>query len=1147
MDYITKYNLTFNLRQGTISIDYKHHPYQMYINKNDSSHFLPVSLSNSFSIPSQSTQLVDVSIPISSTSSPFIPHFNFSHFNPVNVSPGYLHFDNHSTRIIVSNTSNTSQCLKQGTCLGYVYCCSVIRHSRPFHPHLIKSSGSAKSLGARPNLSNDIHPSNNSTSNSFACATIHQLNSSTEHDLNELINNITEPSCQEAVRILLFRFYQLFDTTRHSVANTPIHHVINTVPHSPPAIRPYPQPDKEEVLYHMIQEFLKADLISESHSPYAAPAFLVKKKDGTHRLVVDYKKLNLITIKDSSPLPNMEETIRKLGQGYQYFSKLDLKSGFYQIPIRESDKKKTAFVTPFGLFQFNVLPMGLKNSPPTFQKVMSNTLKSCRSFALVYLDDIIVFSTSYEDHLIHLEKVFTALQDRNFVLNPPKCELFATQINYLGHTISKTIITPMDDKIKAILDMKEPRTLAAANKFIGALSWYRKFLPSFATAAAPIHAVTNLTKTNRHIFSSKFAQSKAFEELKQLLVSKPLFLHYPVDNHPVILTTDASAIGIGGVLQQKIDGNIHNLYYHSQLMTPTERKYSTIEKEALAIFKCFVRMRPLLLGKSIIIMTDHCPLCHIMTKTVKNARVDRIANLIQEYNIEQVLHISGRHNCLPDFLSRFPRELDDDLFDIEYGLDSKNESQHSTSSTANILAHMVLRPRVNNKVVKDIVVTDSSTSSIDQNSSLLLDTNSQSHSTKSCVFTSNYFDLVKLKDEQQKDKRIHYIIEQLRAHQKNIPFVLKGGILYKLHLPSRSSKSKIRVIYLPSSMIRTLLYAIHDDPMSGGHFSFERTYHKLKHHYWWPDMKQSIRRHIQSCLLCCQYNTNRQKKQGRLRSITPPEGPFQMIGIDYCGPLKRTPRDNQYVLVITDYFTRHVSAISLPNCTADITAESLFNEYFCKYGIPSVILSDRGPHFNNQLMSNITRLIGYNHIYSTPYHPQTNGIVERFNSTFVSQLSKLQDSEHNNWDEYLQAIVFAYNSGVHKTTKYSPYELLYSRPPRLPIHPPPSHFSFSKPSNYFGQLQKTLKIYHQFARNNILQQQERNKVYYDRNRSDPHFVIGDKVLTRVTGGKGKLDPLYSSTPKVIIQTAHPIYIVQDEVTKIESQVHVSDLRPLRID
>ena len=347
-------------------------------------------------------------------------------------------------------------------------------------------------------------------------------------------------------------------------------------------------------------------------------------------------------------------------------------------------------------------------------------------------------------------------------------------------------------------------------------------------------------------------------------------------------------------------------------------------------------------------------------------------------------------------------------------------------------------------------------------------------------------------------------------------------------------------------MTNSLLQACHDDPMSGAHFSFDRTYNKIKNLYWWPAMKSTIRRYIQSCFLCKQYNTSRQKKHGYLRPIDPPQGPFLLIGVDYCGPLKCTPRDNQYVLVITGYFTRYVTAIALPNCTAETTAQVLFDEYFCKCGVPAVILSDQGSHFINQLMENIKYLIGYNHIYSTPYHPQTNGIVERLNATFIPQISKLQDTNHNNWDEYLQAVVFAYNTGIHKNTKYSPYELLYGRSPRLPINIRPSSFSFSKPNDYFEQLKRTLRIYQEAARHHIVLQQRINKNMYDRNRINPQYKVGDKVLTRNYSTRGKLEPKFSPIPKVITRVYHPIYEVQDEESHLFSRVHASDRRPILI-
>ena len=263
--------------------------------------------------------------------------------------------------------------------------------------------------------------------------------------------------------------------------------------------------------------------------------------------------------------------------------------------------------------------------------------------------------------------------------------------------------------------------------------------------------------------------------------------------------------------------------------------------------------------------------------------------------------------------------------------------------------------------------------------------------------------------------------------------------------------------------------------------------------------------------------------------------------------MKRTPRENQYILIITDYFTRHVTAIALPNCTAETTAQALFNDYFCRYGVPAVILSDQGSHFRNQLMENIRLLIGYNHIYSTPYHPQTNGIVERFNATFIPQIAKLQDTQHNNWDEYLQAVVFAYNTGIHKTTKYSPYELLYGRFPRLPITARPQSFSFAKSNDYFEQLKKTLRIYHQAAKNHVLIQQQTSKTTYNRNRLNPQYKIGDNVLVRIPGNREKLEPRFSPIPKIITHVYHPIYVVQDEANHVSSQIHVADLRPILMD
>ncbi|CAF1368882.1 unnamed protein product [Rotaria sordida] len=482
----------------------------------------------------------------------------------------------------------------------------------------------------------------------------------------------------------------------------------------------------------------------------------------------------------------------------------------------------------------------------------------------------------------------------------------------------------------------------------------------------------------------------------------------------------------------------------------------------------------------------------------------------------------------------------DDIFDIEYGLasksrsilssatsdnDTKNLTSDSTvsSTNPNVLAAMTLRPRKNRVYYTEQHISDGNNVN---NHHDYIDTTDSRHKRKTkltSTLSQNFFDITKLQVEQARDPKIQNIIKNLSTISSQSSFILENNKLYKLISSQNISNRIIKALYLPSSMINSLLKACHDDPLTGAHFSTDRMYYKIRPHFWWP---------------------NRAKRYGHLRSIPPPEGPFALIGIDFCGPLPRTPSENQYVLIITDYFTRHITALALPNCTAETAARALFDDCFCKFGIPSVILSDRGTHFQNKLMENLQHLIGYNHIYSTPYHPQTNGIVERFNATFVTQISKLQNAQHNNWDEYLQAVVFAYNTGVHKSTKFSPYELLYGRTARLPIHIQPTEFTFPKPNDYFEQLKKTLRIFHQASRENILFQQQANQAYYNKNRLDPQLKLGDKVLTRVHVSKGKLDPKFSPIPKIVVEIHHPMYVVEDECTHIRSQVHISDLRPI---
>ena len=455
---------------------------------------------------------------------------------------------------------------------------------------------------------------------------------------------------------------------------------------------------------------------------------------------------------------------------------------------------------------------------------MLDILSTCRQFSLDYIDDIVIFSRTFEEHVNHLNQVLSILSNDNLQLNLSKCSILHHQIDYLSHTVSLFRVKPNKEKIQAIIDLCEPTTLATDNKFIGGISWYRKFIPQIVSVAAPIIAVTNLTKPNRKKFVWGPSQHEAFLQLKQLLINQPLFLQFPNDNYPVILTTDTSKVGIGGTLQQVINGETRNLYYYSQITSSIQKRYDPIELEALAIWACFRRMRSYLLGRSIIIYTDHCPLCQMMNKSVKNRRVDRISMLLQEYNIEKNIHIKGQRNCLADYLSRNPIQSEaEEIFEEDYGISTLFIEEPSVSAFVPTDKNSLLSAVTTRSMKKQLSQQETELnkcalpngkelkpSSFEQ----LKDSSSYSQVN---LYTCNRLDKKQIKAEQSKDPVIQKRIKEIQQNPTRGSFVLHEGLLYKLMPMSLRNITKIKLIYIPSSMINSLLKVYHSSPL-GGHF-----------------------------------------------------------------------------------------------------------------------------------------------------------------------------------------------------------------------------------------------------------------------------------------------------------------------------------------
>lgn len=1098
MDYINKYKVNLDNKQKSV---------QIYTN--DSSITLPMitsvtpsrticRLEKDITFHPFQEQMVKTLTSFKTGEYLFSPAFHMGHVKGFIIPHSLVSVKNHTTHFSLYNSTNQETYLRANTIIGTL---TPISNN---YDHI--------STIYDPNIIQKFDENQSRT-----------LTHATEQFIDSLINHVAEYDNRSELKTMLIKHHSLFDTSRTTIAETPIPHVICTGDNPPTTSRPYPQSiDKQNATFEILQEMLKNKQIRESNSQYSAPILLIKKRDGSFRFIVDYRKLNQITKQDNYPLPNLEQAIQMVG-GHRYYSKLDLRSGYFQIPIREADKHKTAFITVHGLYEFNVLAQGLKNSPPTFQRIMANLLLPCKKFALVYLDDILIYSSSFQQHLEHLNQVLAILNRHKFQLSPHKCELVKTSIDYLGHTINAQGIKPLQDRIEKILAIPQPTSLNAANAFIGAIGWYRKFIKDFTKIAAPILSVTNLTKQNRHKFTWGESQQQAFERLKQAIVKEPLFLNYPHNDETLILTTDASDYCIGGVLYQEINGERKNIYFHSQMLPKAQQKWSTIEKEALAIYYCVTRMKLFLLGREFIIQTDHCPLQNMHNKPSQNRRVDRISLILQQYTIKEIRHISGKCNCLADYLSRYPRQTEDenDTVDPDFGFMPQWKSP------------------VNNNIIN--AVTTRAQARANQQSTAI-DTNEETMQTTvvndSPLQGANHeFDVTRLIDAQKHDQLYQEKVVELGKDSTCCSYILEDGVLYK---NINDGPIQRKLLYVPTSMIKHLVKAYHDSHWAG-HFGCQRTYSKLRHRYWWPNMRTSIKNYISTCLLCQRFNVERRKSAGFLHPIEPPRGPFQLIGIDYSGPFPVTPNGNKYVLAVTDYFTKWVLAIPVPTQTAQATAEVLYEHYICIYGVPDTIISDQGSHFNNELMRAFTVILGCHHIKSTPYHPQTNGAIERFNSTFERQVAKLTNQYSNTWDLHLKSITFAYNTGRHAATEFSPYQLQFGRYPKLPPDPAAKHYDFSKPNDYFKFLQQTLSIYHKQTRENIKAHQTYYTTRYNKNRRDPHYQIGDYVLKRLNTFPSKLSALYSD-PMIIIQARHPTYLIQDPNNQKIFQVHVSQLR-----
>ncbi|CAB4420776.1 unnamed protein product [Rhizophagus irregularis] len=478
-----------------------------------------------------------------------------------------------------------------------------------------------------------------------------KLNSKFEEKLK--IGQIN-PIQEKLIKNLVRSYEDVFEYDKEKVGRVDlIKHRIKITPGQNPILqRRYKETEeKGKFIKKEVEKLLETGKIRESYSPWASPVTLAGKKSGNYRFCIDYRKLNAVTKSDAYPLPRIDELLDKYRTA-KWFTSIDLAAGFHQVEMIEEDKEKTAFICSQGLYEYNVMPFGLKNAPGTFQRLMDKVLKEyIGEFVVVYIDDIMIYSKNFEEHLQHIEKVLRKMRETNLTLKLKKCKFGERNIEFLGHIVGKDGLQPDVKKVETINKIKPPQTIREVRSFLGLCSYYRKFIKNYSKIAKPI---TKLIKKDEE-FRWGQEQQNAFKILKEKLTQKPILAH-PDFEKEFILLTDASAEGLGAILSKKNDeGKEVVISYASKSNNNTEANYPITDLECLAIVWGIRYFHKFLIGRKFKVITDHAALKGLMNDKIPKGRRARWIMELQQYDFE-VIHRSGKENKNADALSRLKYE-----------------------------------------------------------------------------------------------------------------------------------------------------------------------------------------------------------------------------------------------------------------------------------------------------------------------------------------------------------------------------------------------------------------------------------------------------------------------------------------------------------
>jgi hypothetical protein len=850
-----------------------------------------------------------------------------------------------------------------------------------------------------------------------------------------------------------------------------VDHRIELIPGSSPPSRPTIRLSATELaeLKKQLAELEAAGFIRPSKSPFGAPILFVKKKDGTMRMCVDYRALNRITVKNSYPLPRVDELFDRL-QGARFFSKIDLRSGYHQIRIAPEDVPKTAFRTRYGHYEFLVLPFGLTNAPATFMHLMHQALRPfLDDCALVFLDDILIYSKTLEEHQRHVRSVLEVLRAEKLFAKESKCEFFTTEVEFLGHLVGRHGVRMMEDKVQAVREWPTPTCVRDVRAFLGTAGYYRKFIRDFSAIATPL---SELTKDGIK-FEWAEPHESAFRQLKEAIAKGPVLI-LPDPKLPFVVHTDASGFAVGAVLQQDQGQGLQPIAFLSKKMADAETRYPVHEQELLAIIQALTGWRHYLHGSKFVVRTDHKSLQFFQTQPMLSGRQARWKDVLANFDFD-IEYVEGKANVVADGLSRRSDHHQLASLGGQRLLAGGRAAQPSVRARHNRAALLTRRIFVVEGTPAECAVLASSTAP---------PATRREASSKRVTFalSAEGHLLADIKDAMQTDPA--YLAAQRKGTAAPVPLQLCGGFLYhgdRLYLPAGSA-------------LRTrVLHETHDAP-TAGHLGKDKTLEQVKRRFYWPGMDADVLKYVRSCDACQRNKPSQQVPAGLLQPLPIPTRPWQQVSMDLITQLPKSRRGHDAIVVFVDKLTKLVHlAETRTSVTAPELAEIFWSTVVRHHGLPSSILSDRDTRFTGHFWRTLWKCLGTQLTMSTAFHPQTDGQTERANRTLEEMLRPYVDFHQTDWDDHLVAAELAFNSSKHASTGFTPFYLNHGHEVMVPLDLALEAARIAPQPDAAARIQRLHRDL-ELAQRHLLIAQQRQAKHADRHRREVTFRVGDEVL-----------------------------------------------------